>query len=59
MNLTYFYPQKRGNVQYINNSPSISHHENIIFVAKTSNTRNFFENIRSDIKRSQVPTLSK
>ena len=42
MNLTYFHPQKRGNVENINNNPV-----NIRFVAKTSDIRNFSENIRS------------
>jgi len=35
-----------------NNSPV-----NIRFVAKTSDIRNFFENIRSDVKTSKVATL--
>jgi len=47
MNLTYFYPQIRGNVVNKNNSPV-----NIRFVAKTSDISNFFENIRSDVKIS-------
>jgi len=37
MNLTYFNPQKRENVENINNSPV-----NIRFVTKTSHIRNLF-----------------
>jgi len=50
MNLTYFYPKMRGNV--VNNSPA-----NIRFVAKISEIRMFSENIRSDVKTSEVATL--
>ena len=50
MNLTYFYPKMRGNV--VNNSPA-----NIRFVAKISDIRMFSENIRSDVKTSEVATL--
>ena len=42
----------RGNVVNKNNSPV-----NIRFVAKTSDIRNFSENIRSDVKTSEVATL--
>jgi len=51
MNLPYFHPQKRENVENINNSPV-----NIRFVAKTSHIRNFFENIKSDFETSEVAT---
>jgi len=52
MNVTHIHSQKRGNVGNINNSPL-----NTIFVAKTSDTRNFFENTRSDVETSEVATL--
>jgi len=42
----------RGNVVNKNNSSV-----NIRFVAKTSDIRNFSENIRSDVKTSEVATL--
>jgi len=48
MNLTYFQPRKRRNVENNNN---------IRFVAKTSDIRNFSQNIRSDIKTSEVAAL--
>jgi len=43
MNLTYFRPKMRGNVENKNNSSV-----NIRFVAKTSDLRNLSENITSD-----------
>jgi len=43
MNLTYFRPEMRGNVEK-NNNPV-----NIRFVAKTSDIRNLSENIISDV----------
>jgi len=52
MNLTYFQPRKRRNVENNNNCPL-----NIRFVAKTSDIRNFSQNIRSDVKTSEVATL--
>jgi len=52
MHLTYFYPQFRENV--VNKSNSAV---NIRFFAKTSDIRNFSENIRSDVKTSEVATL--
>ena len=52
MNLTYFYPKMRRNVANKNSSPV-----NIRFVAKTSDIRNLSENIRSDVKTSEVATL--
>ena len=52
MNLTYFYPQIRGNVVNTNNRAV-----NIRFVAKTSDIRNFSENNRSDAKTSEVATV--
>jgi len=52
MNLTYFYPKWEGNVENKNNTPV-----NIRFVAKTSDIRNFSENIRYDVKTSEVATL--
>jgi len=42
MNLTYFQPRKRRNVENNNNCPL-----NIRFVAKISDIRNFSQNIRS------------
>jgi len=51
MNLNYFHPKTR-NVENKNNCPV-----NIRFVAKTSDIRNFYENIRSDVKTSEVSTL--
>jgi len=51
MNLTYFQPRKRRIVEN-NNSPL-----NIRFVAKTSDIRNFSQNIRSDVETSEVTTL--
>jgi len=42
MNLTYFQPRKRRIVENNNNCPL-----NIRFVAKTSDIRNFSQNIRS------------
>jgi len=51
MNLTYFQSRKRRNVEN-NNSPL-----NIRFVAKTSDIRNFSQNIRSDVEISEVATL--
>jgi len=53
MNLTYFYPQIRGNVADKDNSPV-----NIKFVVKTSDIRNFSENIRSYVKTSEVAKLT-
>jgi len=51
MNLTYFRPKLRGNVENKNNPV------NIRFVAKTSDIRNLAENIRSDVKTSKVATV--
>ena len=45
-------PKRTGIVVNKNNSPV-----NIRFVAKTSDIRNFSENIRSDVKTSEVATL--
>jgi len=53
MNLTYFYPQIRGNVADKDNSPV-----NIKFVVKTSDIRNFSENIRSYVETSEVAKLT-
>jgi len=44
MNLTYFRPKIRGNVENKINNPV-----NIRFVAKTSDIRNLSENITSDV----------
>jgi len=44
MNLTYFRPKTRGNVENKNNNPI-----NIRFVAKTSDIRNSTEKITSDV----------
>jgi len=43
MNLTYFCPKMRGNVEKSNNPVKIR------FVAKTSDMRNLSENITSDV----------
>ena len=53
MNVTHFQPRKRRNVENNNNSQL-----NIRFVAKTSDIRIFSQNIRSDVKTSEVATLS-
>jgi len=50
MNLTYF--QMSQNVENRKNSPPV----NIRFVTKTSHIGNIFENIRSDVKTSEVAT---
>jgi len=47
-----FYPQKRANME--NKNINLV---NIRFGAKISNIRNFSENIRSDVKTSQVAAL--
>jgi len=52
MNLTYFQTRKRRIVENNNNYPL-----NIRFAAKTSDIRNFSQNIRSDVKTSEVATL--
>jgi len=52
MNLTYFQPRKRRNVEN-NNYPL-----NIRFVTKTLDIRNFSQNIRSYVKTSEVATLA-
>jgi len=52
VNLTYFQPRKRRNVENKINCPL-----NIRFVTKTSDLRNFSQNIRSDVKTSEVVTL--
>jgi len=52
MNLTYFHPERSGNVEDKSNSPV-----NIRFVAKTSDIRNFSENIICDVTTSEVVTL--
>jgi len=52
MNLTNFHREKIGNVENKSNSPI-----NIRFVAKTSDIRNFSQNIGSDVKISDVATL--
>jgi len=44
MNLTYFHPEMRGNVEK-NNIPV-----NIRFVSKTPDIRNLSENITSDVR---------
>jgi len=49
MNLTYFRPKMRGNVENKNNNPVTSQHEHHI--------RNSAENIRSDVKTSEAATL--
>jgi len=44
LNLTYFRPKMRGNMENKNNNPV-----NIRFVAKTSDIRNVSDNITSDV----------
>ena len=51
MNLTHFYPKR------IENLKKSSFLVNVRFVAKTSNIRNFSQNIRSDVETSEVATL--
>jgi len=51
MNLTYFRPEMRGNVEK-NKNPV-----NIRFVAKASDIRNLSETITSDVIISEVATL--
>ena len=53
-NLICFHPTRIGNVGNKNNSLV-----NVRFVAKTSDIRNFSENIRSDVKTSEVATVVK
>jgi len=48
MNLTHFHPKSIENLEKSNSSV------NIRFVAKTSYIRNFYQNIRSDVKTSEV-----
>ena len=45
LNLTYFHPERGGNLENKSNSPV-----NIRFVAKTSDIRNLSENVVSDVK---------
>jgi len=52
MNLTHFHPKSIKNVGNKNNILV-----NIRFLVKTSDIRNFSQNIRSDIKTSEVATL--
>ena len=49
MNRTYFYPKIRGNLVNKKNSAV-----NLRFVVKTSDIINISENIRSDVKTSEV-----
>jgi len=49
MNRTYFYPKIRGNLVNKKNSAV-----NLRFVVKTSDIINVSENIRSDVKTSEV-----
>ena len=51
MNLTHFHPKRIENVKKSNILV------NIRFVAKTSDIRNFSQNIRSDVETSEVATL--
>jgi len=52
MNVTTFHPKKYRKFGKKNNSS-----DNIRFVAKISDIRNFYQNIRSDVKTSEVATL--
>ena len=52
MNLTHFHPKTIENLKRSNILV------NIRFVAKTSDIRNFSQNIRSDVKTSEVATLN-
>jgi len=47
-----FSPEKTGNIENISNSPV-----NTRFYAKRSDIRNFSQNIRPDVKTSEVATL--
>jgi len=52
MNLTHFCPKLYGKFEKKNNSSV-----NIRFVDKTSDIRNFSQNIKSDVKTPEVATL--
>jgi len=52
MNLTHFHPKRIENLKRSNILV------NIRFFAKTSDIRNFSQNIRSDVKTSEVATLN-
>jgi len=52
MNPTSFHPERRGNGENKSHSPV-----NIRFVVKTSDIRNFSQNITFDVKTSEVATL--
>jgi len=52
MNLTHFHPKRIENLKRSNIFV------NIRFFAKTSDIRNFSQNIRSDVKTSEVATLN-
>ena len=52
MNVTSFHAKRVGNVENKNNSPV-----NIRFFATISDTTNFSQNIRSDVKISELATL--
>jgi len=52
MNLTYFH---RKSIENLGKNKSSF---NIRFVTKTSDIRNFSQNIRSDVKTSEVATLN-
>jgi len=54
MNLTYFRPKMRGNLENKSNNPV-----NIRFVAKTSDIRNLSENIRFYVKTSEMATMAR
>jgi len=49
---TSFQPERKGNVKSRNNSSV-----DIRFLTKTADIRNFSQNIRSDVKTSEVATL--
>jgi len=52
MNVTSFHAKRVGNVENKNNSPV-----NIRFFATISDITNFSQNIRSDVKISELATL--
>jgi len=55
MNLTHFHPKRIDNLKKSNTLFLV----NIRFVAKTSDTRNFSQNIRSEVEAPEVATLAR
>jgi len=53
MSLTHFHPKI---IENLKKKQTLSQHQG--FVAKTSDIRNFSQNIRSDVETSEVATLT-